>query len=232
MYGTRHIVASVITLSVLSCAAAIAIDRSILPDAESGMLWLGIILLILVPGAWLVRGLLHRAAGSAPPSEWRVSVRIGVNQAARVPFLEMVPVGEPESSRWQRVMWAPAFAEIPPGTVLTARVGGPRPFRRAVVELPDGTRLAPAGKLRRRMYTGFAIEPYVLRRPKGFPLPHHLYVVIPAGLCVVSAFLLEGDLLAATILPLLLFGYLIHLWGWYGGLPIGVLGKAAPDSEE
>ncbi|NUT40360.1 MAG: hypothetical protein HOV86_10245 [Thermoactinospora sp.] len=231
MYGTRHIVAGVITTSVLSCTAAIAIDQSILPDAGSGMLWLAIAVLVLVSGAWLVRGLLHRLASSAPPSEWRVCARIGVNEAARVPFLEMAPVGEPESGRWQRVMWAPAFAEIPNDTVLTAHVGGPRPFRRAVVELPDGTRLAPAGKLRRRMYVGYVIKPYVLRRPSGFPLPHYLYVVIPAGLGVLGAFRLEGDLMAAAVLPLLLFGSMIHLWGWYGGLPIAVLGEPVPDSE-
>ncbi|MEV4115738.1 hypothetical protein [Nonomuraea sp. NPDC049695] len=87
----------------------------------------------------------------------------------------VVPAGGGPARRYlQRVYWDPALERMRPrkrsqyGEQVRAHVGG-WPFRRAVVVLDDGTRLWPAGRLRRRCPWEWREEPrpsYGRRRPR------------------------------------------------------------------
>jgi hypothetical protein len=127
---------------------------------------------LLMLAGWLVRGLLAWAAASGTVSYWLALPLDGVSQRAHSPTLALVPkamaetgdpegqgygVVLPEGSRWQRVLWDPALDRMQPGEVVTARIGSGW-ARRAVVELPDGTRIWPAGRLRTRPYWGYQYD--------------------------------------------------------------------------
>ncbi|MEU6377599.1 hypothetical protein [Streptomyces sp. NPDC046909] len=101
--------------------------------------------------AWVLRGLRFRVAAHRPGRPATALVRIGERRAG--PLGQGLPTtwlvldidGEAAGgSRWQRVMWHPALDDLPDRVPVT--VHG---HRRAVIVLPDGTRLVPLGRLRR-----------------------------------------------------------------------------------
>ncbi|MFD1547766.1 hypothetical protein [Nonomuraea guangzhouensis] len=134
-------------------------------------------------------------------------------------YLRLVPPGDARGFV-QRVYWHPALDRMPYwadralGGKVLVRVG-PWPFRRAVVTLPDGTRLWPAGRLRRRIPWGWSAE----ERPVG--APHHYMPTrdLIIAILALSALELSGfvDFFVGMASLGLVFGLIFFLWGWYGG---------------
>jgi uncharacterized protein DUF3592 len=139
-----------------------------------------LLVVIVFAGAWCARGLLTRSARGAPVSSWQAVPMIGVSKRAAAAVIVLVPPERsvnvdplddegmvmPDGARWQRVYWDPALDRIPPGEVVSAQISS-RVTRRAVVELSDGTRIWPAGRLRRRPHWGWTYAPRqsAFRRP-------------------------------------------------------------------
>ena len=122
------------------------------------------------------------------------------------------PTGDEPGRRYlQRVYWDPALDRIRRGEPVTVQVAG-GPLRRAVVTLDDGTRLWPAGRLRRRKPFGWLEQ----RRPVGaqhrrLPTREHLAVVAAAALLPMFG----PD--AAIAFAGVSFALVYFAWGLYGG---------------
>ncbi|MGW3241250.1 hypothetical protein [Streptomyces sp. NPDC001070] len=103
--------------------------------------------------AWAVRGLRFRRATRSPGRPMTATVLHGtrVRAVAWQPGTTWLALADADSPApavlWQRVMWHPALGDLPGPVGVTVRGGGRRP---AVADLPDGTRLVPLGRPRRR----------------------------------------------------------------------------------
>ena len=181
--------------------------------------------LVLFLLMWLGRGVLNlRAARSGVIVEWEARPVLASHRLrwwSRL--LLLVPDSGWEDARWQRIMWDPSFAQMSGSTMVRAHITAGRPGR-AVVELPDGTRLWPAGRLRKREYRNWDLDPEDLDpedldpEPSGerlFALPNVVYhiLVAAAGGVLLS---LVGKIGVLTGVGVAVGGF-VHLWGWYGG---------------
>lgn len=112
---------------------------------------------LLMVGGWLLRFRGARRACAAEAESWQVLPLLGIFKSLRAPYLLLVaPSGRlpmppdlryrPGRRELQRVVWDPAINRLCPGDPVLVRRHG----RYAVVDLPDGTRLWPAGTLRVR----------------------------------------------------------------------------------
>ncbi|MFG6194372.1 hypothetical protein [Nonomuraea sp. JJY05] len=176
--------------------------------------------LVLLVGARLA---LNLRAARMPEASWRAVPLLATYGSGLAQwyagYLRLIPPGD-VGAFVQRVYWHPALDRMPNwadfsrGGEVSVRVG-PWPFRRAVVTLPDGTRLWPAGRLRRRIPWGWSHDD----RPVG--APHHRMPTrdLIIAILAFSAFELAGfvDFFIGTAILGLLFGLIFFLWGWYGG---------------
>ncbi|MFI7130327.1 hypothetical protein ACIBQ1_31870 [Nonomuraea sp. NPDC050153] len=166
---------------------------------------------------------LNLRADRMPEASWRAMpllVTYGSSLARwYTGYLRLIPPDD-ERGFVQRVYWHPALDRMPywadffRGGKVSVRVG-PWPFRRAVVTLPDGTRLWPAGRLRRRIPWGWSHDD----RPVG--APHHrmptrdlILAILALSALEVAGFL---DFFIGMATLGLVFGLIFFLWGWFGG---------------
>ncbi|MFG6200221.1 hypothetical protein [Nonomuraea sp. JJY05] len=183
------------------------------PFVVAGIYGLGLVLV-------LARFLLNRHAASAAEARWQVRPLILEYRTKGVrwfsPYLKLVPE-RGARPYYQRVHWDPAVDERAEALKAQVRIGG-GPFRRAVVITGDGTRLWPAGRLRRRTPRGWEESD----RPLGKPYWHGPGWVLVASITgVTAAGLLRLDALLYLVPVLaLLVGLLCLMWGWYGGRPL------------
>jgi hypothetical protein len=167
--------------------------------------------------AWAGRWLLNRRAASAEPVEWLVRAHVGSQGLAECPMLRLTPL-EGGKSYWQRVMWHPWLDDMAEDEILWVRIGE-GVARRAVVEFPEGTRIMPAGRLRRWNYFGWFYWSRAPERVDGFPFPPWIWIGIPVYGGLLGGFQMSpGWSGAATMVPVGV-GIMLHLWGWAGGLP-------------
>ena len=165
-------------------------------------------------GVWGWRGLrfLLTARRSGRPMTARVH-RGGHRAAAwRGPTTTWLELTAPDgATHWQRVMWHPALDDLPAGTPVSVRNRSRRP---AVVTLPDGTRLVPLGRFRRRPPAGvslgheavradlrdaFLLPPGTVVRPT-YPWRHGaLTAAAGVGLGAATGLALTGGTLIATV---------------------------------
>ncbi|MET8978942.1 hypothetical protein ABZX85_25305 [Streptomyces sp. NPDC004539] len=97
---------------------------------------------------WAWRGLRFRLLIRRPGTALTASVRHGPHGVTEAYWLVVSDEREGRG-RWQRVMWHPALDDVTDGVVVAVH-GGARWTRAVVVVLPDGSRLVPVGRLRRR----------------------------------------------------------------------------------
>jgi hypothetical protein len=125
-------------------------DDLVVPIGISGLIAAGLLL------TWGLRGLLFSRAGTRP-GQHMIAVALTGQLAQGGPvslgnsswFALADPATPHKSTRWQRVMWHPAIDSID-SPVNVVMHGGMQSRRRVVIELPDGTRLVPIGRLRHR----------------------------------------------------------------------------------
>lgn len=123
-------------------------------DLLMPMVFLGVVMFAQC-GVWAWRGLRLRLTARALGRPMTATVRIGKRRPAlwRGSATTWLVLADPERAGWpvrrQRVMWHPALDACRGATAVTVRQLG-RGRRAAVVELEDGTRLVPLGRLRRR----------------------------------------------------------------------------------
>ncbi|MFI7635241.1 hypothetical protein [Nonomuraea sp. NPDC049400] len=187
-------------------------------------------LLAAVSGLLLLLGarlLLNLRAARAPAAVWRAAPRLltaearGARWFAGYLRLTAEPVGGGPVRRYlQRVYWDPALDRMPrrkrsrDGVPVQVHVGG-WPFRRAVVLLDDGTRLWPAGRLRRRAPRKWVVEsrPATARR-RSRPGWGSVGLIVMATGC--GAFGLYGPAIGLAAAGVG-FATVYYIWGWYGG---------------
>ncbi|MCW8382809.1 hypothetical protein [Streptomyces justiciae] len=151
--------------------------------------------------AWARRGLVFRLAARRPGRSMTARVRIGTRaqsfpwQVARTPWLVL------DDRHWQRVMWHPALDDHPDRTSVTVHGN-----RAAVVVLPDGTRLVPVGRLRRREPASLTFAD--VRTARGDLRDSF---VVPAGTVVRPAHALWWQAWPATAFGAL-FGFAAGFW--------------------
>ncbi|MFD9001281.1 hypothetical protein ACFV0T_09975 [Streptomyces sp. NPDC059582] len=137
---------------------------------------LGAIAVVPLCGIWVWRGVRFRWASRWQGRPMTAAVHCGRRtgslwRSAETTWLALTPADGPERpdhpelsklpERWQRVMWHPALADLADGPVpVTVHARGKRP---AVVRLPDGTRLVPLGRSRRKLPSGFDIGDHAVR---------------------------------------------------------------------
>ncbi len=105
-------------------------------------------------GVWAWRGLRFRWALRRPGRPMTATVHLGERRATTwrgdTTWLALAEPDRPDRRvLWQRVMWHPALDDCSGAVPVTVR-RSPRGLRPAAVELPDGTRLVPLGRLRDR----------------------------------------------------------------------------------
>ncbi|RVX46229.1 hypothetical protein EDD27_9090 [Nonomuraea polychroma] len=187
-------------------------------------------LLVALPALLLLLGarlLLNLRAARAPAAAWRAAPLLLTHRNSNATWyagylrLTEVPAGGGPARRYlQRVYWDPALDRMRPrkqrqyGEQVQAHVGG-WPFRRAVVVLDDGTRVWPAGRLRRRRPWRWNEEPrpsYGRRRPR----PGGGLIAAMAATVGIGSFALYGPAvgIAAAGVGVAILHY---IWGWYGG---------------
>jgi hypothetical protein len=116
---------------------------------------------------WTARIRLFRRVAVRPGRTAVASVRSGsrgeyqLPVAGRTSWVEFTS-GDPAGAwtRYQQVMWDPAFESLPKHFKAVVH-GDVQRRRRVVVELPDGTHLAPAGRLRRSEPFSVTLGPYL-----------------------------------------------------------------------
>ncbi|MBE8474464.1 hypothetical protein [Streptomyces justiciae] len=124
--------------------------------------------------AWARRGLVFRLAARRPGRPMTARIRIGERDQT-LPWLSAETFWLVlDGPRRQRVMWHPALDEHPGRVPVTVHGG-----RTAVVVLPDGTRLVPVGRLRRREPARLTFaDPQTVRGDLGDSF------IVPAGTVV------------------------------------------------
>lgn len=131
---------------------------------------------------WAWRGLRFRLTTRRPGHAMTATVRtverlVALAREATTTWLVLTgPDGEGgTTTRWQRVMWHPALDDCSGPVPVTVRGYGRR-RRPVVVELADGTRLVPLGRLRDHRPAGELLDADEAVRPG----PRD-YFVLPAG---------------------------------------------------
>ncbi len=177
---------------------------------------------ILLLACWAVRAYFTASAADAPVTRARARHRtpIGDEDAGhenRVLSRHLIELDPWDSdlprTLLQPVLWSPALERLADGAVVDIRLGR-GPLRRAVIDLPDGGRLWPAGRAR-VVHDG----PRVSSAPPESTWPSLLLAVVSLGSGAALAFLLKGALGTAA-LPIGLAagaGLGAHLWAWSGG---------------
>ncbi|OHV35910.1 MULTISPECIES: DUF3592 domain-containing protein [Pseudofrankia] len=131
---------------------------------------------------------------------------------------------------WQRVMWHPAAASLPPGSSVIifgdlARSGwliGP-----VVVQLADGTRLVPIGSIRSRLPESFVLEPATARTWSARWNRPAFFAFVGAAVCATFATMIAvaaGYSIGAVAAGALAFGVAgaalpVNVWAGHGGAP-------------
>jgi hypothetical protein len=199
------------------------------PPPGDGSRYLLLALMVVLPVPLLLLGarlLLNLRAARAPESRWRAGAVLLTYGPPYVRwfagYLELVPEPggeEPVDIYVQRVYWDSALDRIAPGHSIhrgdpvSVRLGA-KPFRRAVVTLHDGTRLWPAGRLRRSSPWGWNEKPRpVLAPTRLFPWGLFAAITVMAGIEVVA----WPGFGFAVPTAALIFALVFYMWGWYGG---------------
>ncbi|WP_432155931.1 MULTISPECIES: hypothetical protein [unclassified Streptomyces] len=161
---------------------------------------------------WAWRGLRFRRTARLDPAHPMTATVHQGDRAVRVwrgttTWLSLTEPGDTRSS-WQRVMWHPALDDCTGETPVTVRRS-----RRAVVQLPDGTRLVPLGRLRGRPSGDVLLDDWAAARADlrdAFVLPDRLraapwwlpgarVAAVGAALGVLMGCLTGGGTLTATV---------------------------------
>ncbi|MFI6787979.1 hypothetical protein ACIBG4_11675 [Nonomuraea sp. NPDC050383] len=216
LYGSRHVTAVSLTALCLGlpvgAAVQIAEEDYALPAVIGAVL-------VWCLSAWAGRWILNRKAASAEPVEWLVRAHVATHKGlVRCPMLRLTPL-DGGRSYWQRVMWHPWLDDMADEEILLVRIGEGL-ARRAIVEFPEGTRIIPAGRLRRWSYLGWPVGDRAPERVDGFPFPPWFCIGLPVFGGMLGGFQMSpGEWSgAATMVPVML-GIILHFWGWAGGLP-------------
>ncbi|TKK89573.1 hypothetical protein FDA94_09285 [Herbidospora galbida] len=179
-------------------------------------------LAIFLLACWAVRAYFTASATDAPVTRARARHRtpIGDDDAGtenRVLGRHLIELTtwdrDLPSALLQPVLWSPDLERLVDGTIVNIRVGR-GPLRRAVIDLPDGGRLWPAGRAR-GAYGGERVS----STPPESTWPSLLLAVVSLGSGAALAFLLQGAL-GAIALPTGIaagVGLGAHFWAWSGG---------------
>jgi hypothetical protein len=216
-------------------------ETSVLDDLQVpiGIAGVAAALLILT---WVLRGALFRRAGRRP-GQPVVAVALAGELVAGAPlsvgnsaWFGLSDPGEPFTpSRWQRVMWHPAV-ESADGPVNASVHGDLRSRRRVVVEMPDGTRMVPIGRLRHRLPKNILLDHWSDVRtdlrdsfilPAGTMAPpsqrwwrHGLVLgFVGAGIGVVMGFLIGGGGIAVLPFAAGACAVMVNSWALSGTGP-------------
>ncbi|MCP2353756.1 hypothetical protein HD597_000776 [Nonomuraea thailandensis] len=175
--------------------------------------------------ALAVRLQLNLRAARAPERSWRAtSLQVGFTPFGRLrpnqyaTYLVLLSESD-DKARWvQRMYWDPAVDHMRANAWVKVRMGTGL-TRRAVVILPDGTRLWPAGSLR----SGFPWrwDKEGRRRPATvrYRLPRPLLVFIGVAGGAGPLWLDVGPS-AACAMGALMGAGMFYAWGWFGGEPV------------
>jgi hypothetical protein len=175
--------------------------------------------------ALAVRLQLNLRAARAPESSWRAtSLQVGFTPPGRsrpnqyATYLALSSASD-SRARWvQRMYWDPAVDRMRANAWVKVRMGTGL-MRRAVVILPDGTRLWPAGSLRSRFPWRWDKEGR--RRPATvrFRLPRPVLVLmgVVGG---AGPLWLPGGPSAACAMAAVMWAGVFFAWGWIGGEPV------------
>ncbi|WP_131748191.1 hypothetical protein [Frankia sp. Cppng1_Ct_nod] len=170
-------------------------------------IWLTGAATVVIIGWWVLRGLRFRRSAGLPGRPVAATVLAGERANGAWAFLGVstwialaasdgvINLRRPD--RWQRVMWHPVVDTLP-GRVDTLVHGDLSSGRRVVVEMSDGTRLVPVGRLRHRP-------------PKRMILNEHADVRVS----VADSFILPQDAPASPA----------HRW-WRWGMVLALVGAA------
>nr|WP_062337207.1 hypothetical protein [Herbidospora sakaeratensis] len=177
---------------------------------------------IFLLACWTVRAYFTASATDAPVIRARARNRTPIGDVAagmenrllsrHLVELNTWDTGHPETLL-QPVLWSPDLERLVDGTIVRIRLGR-GPLRRAVIDLPDGGRLWPAGRAR-RVHEGERVSAV----PPESTWPSLLLAVVSLGSGAVLAFVLKGAF-GAMALPVGLavgVGLGAHLWAWSGG---------------
>lgn len=216
LYGSRHVTAVSVTALCLGLPVGAAVQ--VAEGESTAALAIGAVLIGFL-STWAGRWILNRKAASAERVEWLVRAHVGSNKLGKCPMLRLSPLNG-GTSYWQRVMWHPWLDDMAEDEILWIRIGGRGLARRAIVEFPEGTRIMPAGRLRRWSYFGWDNGNPPPPRVDGFPFPPWIWVGVPVWAGLFGGFQMSpGEWSgAATMVPVMV-GTMLHYWGWMGGLP-------------
>lgn len=201
----------------------------------------GVIATLLIL-AWVLRGVLFRWAGRRPgrpmvaealAGQYDVGWPIPLGDSTWFSLADPAEPGTP--TRWQRVMWHPAINSTD-GHVNVLVHGDAQSRRRVVVELADGARLVPIGRLRHRPPQTLLLDKWSDVRtdlrdyfilPVGTPPPspqrwwHRglVYTFAGAGIGVVMGLLIGGGGVATLPFAAGASALLVNRWALTGTDP-------------
>jgi hypothetical protein len=231
--------ASTITLVLVVAAVAAGPERGYHYGREftHDILTASTIAYALITLAWLIRAVLAWISAAAAPSPAKVTAYRGVSGGrgrARIftyGSIVQITFGATGAVRYQRVMWDPVLDRMPPDLHVQARVRGWGPTRRAVIDLPNGTRIWPAGRLRHRepWFTTLTRREHEESKP---PRPQLVFILLAvfAGLQL-SADGLDAGLVGISANVGIAVTGVILWWAWTGGdgIPGGRSNRDADD---
>lgn len=191
---------------------------------------------------WALRGLLYRRAASRPGHRMAAlalsgeSANSGLASLGNTTWVALAETGEPRTPvGWQRVMWHPVVDSVR-GHVDVVVHGDPAGRGRVAVELPDGTRLVPVGRLRHRLPRRRVLheradvradleDSFIL--PAGTLLPPArpwwrrgmVFALVGAVLGAVMGFLIGGGRLAVPAFVAGASAMLVNGWALTGAEP-------------
>jgi hypothetical protein len=129
-------------------------DETAAEDDLVAPIWIAGVVAGLLVLVWALRGLLYWRAANRPGHRMAALALLGEHADGRLvslgntTWIALADTGEPRvPMAWQRVMWHPVVDSVK-GHVDVVVHGDPTARGRVTVELPDGTRLVPVGRLR------------------------------------------------------------------------------------
>ncbi|SMF15514.1 hypothetical protein [Streptomyces sp. Amel2xC10] len=144
-------------------------DETVDEDDLIAPVFLGALTALPLAGVWVWRGVRFLGTARRPGRPMTVRVHRGGRRTTWLGPTTWLELTAPDGTRlWQRVMGHPALAETPAATPVRVHQ---RSRRRAVVALPDGTRLVPLGRLRRHPAVWFLDEAVRADLRDAFLLP-------------------------------------------------------------